>query len=229
MWLICDVNVTTLLCCCCESECECAALQQQHNGLDYCLSMAFVKPLCNPHTSEKAFVSVFCHLEQLRLNNALWRWAVFLLSSLLATNIRGSESRCLTTCVTVARAFPSARSEEAQAFQAAVSATFEEEPDCVDVDAIAQAQAEVFVRAVAIAIAKTVALVADDDCVNGSGANAIASAVGIAKHLAQAFALAIAKTPTKMLRRHHRPMQMPSRRSPRRPVQNQKQRLRVWE
>ena len=38
-----------------------------------------------------------------------------------------------------------------------------------------------------------VALVADDNCMDGSGANAIASAMGIAKHLAQAFALAIAK------------------------------------
>ena len=218
MWLICEVNVMPFLCCYCESECECAALQQQHNGLDSCLSMAFVKPLSHPHTSEKAFASVFCHFQQLLLNNALWRWAVLLLLSLLAINIRGSESRCLTTCVAVARAFPSARSEEAQAFQAAISATFEEEPDCVDVDAIAQAQAEVFVRAVAIAIAKTVALVADDNCVNGSGANAIASAVGIAKHLAQAFALAIEKTPTRMLRRHHRSMRMLSRKSARRPV-----------
>ena len=229
MWLICDANVTTLLCCCCESECECAALQQQHNGLDYCLSMAFVKPLSDPHTSEKAFASIFYRFEQLLLNNALWRWAVSLLSSLLATNIRAGKSRCLTACIAVAGAFPSARSEEAQSFQAGVFMAFEEEQDCVDVKAIAQTQAEAFARAVAVAITKTVALVADDNCVNGSGANAIASAVGIAKHLAQAFALAIAKTPTRMPRRHHRPMQMPSRRSPRRPVQNQKQRLRVWE
>ena len=38
-----------------------------------------------------------------------------------------------------------------------------------------------------------VALVVDDNCVDGSRANAIASAVGIAKHLVQAFALAIVK------------------------------------
>ena len=229
MWLICDVNVTTFLYCCCESECECAALQQQHNGLDSCLSMAFVKPLSDPHTSEKAFASIFCRLEQLRLNNALWRWAVFLLTSLLATNIRAGESRCLTACIAVAGAFPSARSEEAQSFQAGVFMAFEEEQDCVDVEAIAQAQAEAFARAVAVAITKMVALVAGDDCMEGSEANAIASAEGVAKHLAQAFALAIAKTPTRMLRRHHKSMRMPSRKSSRRPVQNQKQRLRVWE
>ena len=112
MWLICEVNVTTLLCCCCESECECAALQQQHNGLDYCLSMAFVKPLSDPHTSEKALASIFCRFEQLLLNNALWRWAVLLLLSLLATSIRAGESRCLTASVAVAGAFSSARSEK---------------------------------------------------------------------------------------------------------------------
>ena len=218
MWLISEVNVMPFLCCCCESKCECAALQQQHNGPNSCLSLASVKPPCNPHAREKAFASVFCRLEQLRLNNALWRWAVFLLSSLLTTNIRAGESRCLTACVAVARAFPSARSEEAQAFQAAVSAAFEEEPICVDVEAIVQAQAEAFTRAVVVAIVKMVAVVADDNCVNGSGANAIASAVGIAKHLAQAFALAIEKTPTRMLRRHHRSMRMPSRKSSRQPA-----------
>ena len=70
---------------------------------------------------------------------------------------------------------------------------FEEEPDCVDVEVVAQALAKAFDRAVVVAIAKTIALVVDDNCVEGSGANAIASAEGVAKRLAQAFAFAIAK------------------------------------
>ena len=74
-----------------------------------------------------------------------------------------------------------------------MSLAFEEEPDCVDVEAVAQALAKAFDRAVVVAIAKTIALVVGDNCVEGSGANAIASAEGVAKRLAQAFAFAIAK------------------------------------
>ena len=74
-----------------------------------------------------------------------------------------------------------------------MSLAFEEEPDCVDVEAVAQALAKAFDRAVVVAIAKMIALVVGDNCVEGSGANAIASAEGVAKRLAQAFAFAIAK------------------------------------
>ena len=74
-----------------------------------------------------------------------------------------------------------------------MSLAFEEEPDCVDVEAVAQALAKAFDRAVVVAIAKTIALVVGDNCVEGSGANAIASAEGVAKRFAQAFAFAIAK------------------------------------
>ena len=74
-----------------------------------------------------------------------------------------------------------------------MSMAFEEESDCVDVEAVAQALAKAFDGAVVVAIAKTVALVVGDNCVEGSGANAIASAEGVAKRLAQAFAFAIAK------------------------------------
>ena len=45
--------------------------------------------------------------------------------------------RSLTACVAVARAFSSARSEEALAFQGAVDAAFEESPECEDVEAVA--------------------------------------------------------------------------------------------
>ena len=55
-----------------------------------------------------------------------------------------------------------------------MSLAFEEEPDCVDVEAVAQALAKAFDRAVVVAIAKTIALVVGDNCVEGSGANAIA-------------------------------------------------------